>query len=177
MSSSVYTIASPSWKAIVFIAAMAALPGVLTYVSTRMVGGSQAGLLAVAVTALASPVFIFLFAQLFLVKVVVSPTQLQAGGGLYKIQVPLSALRLQEAKSSTSKADAPRLGLRSNGIGMPGLQLGWFMVNGKKTFVAVSDMRGSVYIPTALDYDLIVAPQDREGFLHEVAAKQAAMRK
>ena len=169
MPTSTYAVSGFTWSAAIFIAAMAAAPGLLTYVAMRVASGPHAWAWAGMVTLLVLPIFVFLAVQLFLVKATICPDAMQVGGGLYRIRLPLAALRLDQARHCPHISE---LGMRTNGIGMPGLRLGWFQHRGRKVFVAVTMPEHAIHLPTSLDYDVIVAPQDPDGFLKAVAQAQ-----
>lgn len=172
MTSSAYPISTFSWQAAIFLFVMSAFPGGLVFLAMRGAGESQALGWAAVLTVLVLPVFGFLAVQLFLVKAEITASKLLVGGGLYKIEVPLAAMQLDKARVSSSRSDAPKLYLRTNGIGMPGLNLGWFSISRRKIFAAVSKPAHSIYIPTTLDYDLIVAPLDQQAFLADLREAQ-----
>lgn len=112
-----------------------------------------------------------LFVQLLVVRIVVSDDRLVIGGGLYSLTVSRQSLRTAKIRSQGSTA-ATDLGYRINGVGMPGLALGWFQPKrGKKVFALVTSSSPVIYIPTALPYDLALSPVDGDRFLAAVRAK------
>lgn len=172
MQSLVFTVTVLSWKTLLFILVLALLPGAFTYAAMRVAGGSALAMAGV-VTVLALPVFVFLVVQSYLVKVVVEPDRIRVGGGLYAVDVPLGALKLDQLVIGSSSAELPALGRRTNGIGMPGLSLGWFVMSRRKVFAAVSNPEDAVLIPTDLGYDIVISPDDKDGFIN--ALEQASL--
>jgi hypothetical protein len=58
---------------------------------------------------------------------------------------------------------------RTLGTGLPGYRSGWFRLrNGQKALLYVTDPRKAVYLPTSLDFVVIVTPDDPEQFLSAV---------
>lgn len=90
---------------------------------------------------------------------------LVVGGGFYKVKVPITDMLLEDVKELPS--DSPfRLRWRTNGLGWPGLSLGWFTTNqGKRVFAAISSRDHRVYIPLRGKYDLVVTPESTNVFL------------
>lgn len=165
MPSEVFPVSALSVRALIFIVGMGALPGVVTYVALRSVGAASPGVMALGVSAISLPIFALLLMQLFLVKVVLTPHSLHVGGGLYKIEVPIEALEVERMRVSDGHKGLARVDSRVNGIGMPGLSLGWFVGAGRKYFIAAGQGRNRIFIPTLLDYDIIIAPDDPERFV------------
>ena len=56
--------------------------------------------------------------------------------------------------------------IRTNGIGLPGYQEGWFNLNnGRQGLLFVTDRSQVVYIPTKQGYALLLSPKQPEEFL------------
>lgn len=97
--------------------------------------------------------------QLASVRMRLDATSLTVGGGLYCVSVPLD--RVIEGGVEIEPAESDALRLRTNGIGMPGLLLGWFdLRGGGKAFVAITDSAKVVRIPTRIGYTILVSPDD-----------------
>lgn len=61
---------------------------------------------------------------------------------------------------------SPRLGMRTNGIGLPGFQGGWFrLAGGGKVLAAVTDRTNVVVIPTKLGYDVMASVKNPEALI------------
>ena len=61
------------------------------------------------------------------------------------------------------------------GTSLPGYRAGWFRLrNGEKALLYVTDPAKAVYVPTQLDYSVIVTPQDPEGFLSAIHRQPAS---
>ncbi len=88
-------------------------------------------------------------------------------GGFYGRTVPVSELAVEGARRVDLEA-APefRPSLKTNGIGVPGYQSGWFRLkNGDKALLFLTDKSKAVYIPTRKNYVLLVSPADPDAFL------------
>ncbi|KRG71582.1 PH domain-containing protein [Pseudoxanthomonas dokdonensis] len=170
----VFSIHAFNWQSSLFLLLMAALPVGITWGAMRLAHASKAGPLALVILLLILPLFIGLLAQLFFVRASIKGSVLRLGGGLYSIDAPLDALKIDQIRIHHG-ADRPRLGLRSNGIGMPGLALGWFRASGGRRIFAVTTSHAPiVVIPTHLDYDIWASPQQAELFVDrlQVAASK-----
>lgn len=159
-----FSVDAASARAVVFLLVMAVLPALLTMGGVKALGGGNAQSMAGIVFALTAPLFALLILQLFVVSAVVRTSNVRIGGGLYSVELPLDALKLSELRVVDRRL-APPLYLRTNGIGLPGLSLGWFKVEGRKVFAAVGKADRVVFIPTQRDFDLLVAPADADGFV------------
>jgi len=101
--------------------------------------------------------------QLASVRMRVDASSLTVGGGFYRVSVPLGRI---EGGSQIGRVRNDGLGARTNGIGMPGLQLGWFDIeNGKKAFVAITDPGKVIRIPTQEGYTILVSPDDPDAVI------------
>jgi len=100
-------------------------------------------------------------------SVVVSETTLTFKAPFYGRSIDLTSLRLDEARvvNLDSGGDLrPRV--RTNGIGLPGLGVGWFRLkNGEKALAAVSARDRVVYVPTDRGYSLLFSLERPEAFL------------
>jgi hypothetical protein len=159
-----FTVDAVGFKTVAFALGLILVPLAITLVALRLTQGRSllAAAFAVAVCLLAGGAIL---AQLFLVKARIDGSKLTVGGGLYSVTIDSSAIRKDEVRPV---AGAYSLGHRSNGIGMPGLALGWFQPgNGKPVFALLTD-RAPILVPTTLDYDVVVSPADSERFLSAI---------
>jgi Bacterial PH domain len=102
-------------------------------------------------------------------NIAISPDRLNIQAGFYRTSVRLQDLRISEARILPADPKDPTLSyLRTNGVGLPGYDAGWFRLrNGRNAFVA---HRGGdlVYVPTTGNFDLILGPENPETFLKEL---------
>lgn len=113
-------------------------------------------------------VFTLIFVLLSTTKAKLSGDRLIVGGALYKVSLPLAKIDVAGIRSLDAK-DPFKLRWRLNGMGWPGLNLGWFSSNGqKRMFVAATNKTHRVYIPTAEKYDILVTPVDPASFVDAI---------
>lgn len=97
----------------------------------------------------------------------ISPDGLRIRGDLYGRTIPLSQLRLADARRVDFEA-APDLvpTLRTFGTGLPGYQSGWFRLrNGERALLYLTDRRRAVYLPTTDGYSLLLSPEAPDAFV------------
>ncbi len=92
---------------------------------------------------------------------------LRLRGDLYGRLVPLSQLRLAEARRVDLTAEEGlRPKWRRMGTGLPGYKAGWFRLrNGEKALLYLTDGSRAVYVPTTEGYSLLLSPEDPDAFL------------
>ena len=104
-------------------------------------------------------------------SVVVSETTLTLKAPFYGRSIDLARIRLEEARvlNVDSSSDV-RPTRRTNGLGLPGLGVGWFkLANGEKALVALSSRDRVVYVPTDEGYSLLLSIERPEAFLEHAA--------
>lgn len=104
-------------------------------------------------------------------SVAVSESALTLKAPFYGRSIDLERIRFDEARvvnvSSDSNVKPTR---RTNGLGLPGLGLGWFkLANGEKALVALSSRDRVVYVPTDEGYSLLFSIERPEAFLEYAA--------
>ncbi|MBT1446528.1 PH domain-containing protein [Shewanella sp. JM162201] len=107
-------------------------------------------------------------------KVQLEPTKLVLDLPAYSREVPIASLQLDAARVIDAKAsDAPKLGFRTNGVGMPGYNLGWFRLKDSDTraLVSVTGDAPLLVIPTSDNYILVLSTPDGDKLL--AALRQA----
>ena len=100
----------------------------------------------------------------------VSDQGLRLSGDFYGRTIPVSDLRGGAARRVDLETDSEfRPRWRTLGTGMPGYSAGWFRLrNGEKALLYLTDRTKAVYIPTRLDYSVLVSPDDPEAFLSAI---------
>jgi hypothetical protein len=97
----------------------------------------------------------------------ISNQGLRIRGNLYGRKISLDALKIDEAKIVDMK-EQREYGTRwrTNGIGMPGYQAGWFRLRKKeKALLFVTNSHEVVYLPTRKGYSILLSPEKPEEFL------------
>jgi hypothetical protein len=109
-----------------------------------------------------------------MVRLEVSDGGLRVRGDMYGRLIPGADLQVGRARALDLGAEpgyAPEI--RTNGIGLPNYQSGWFrLANGSTALLFVTDWSRAVLVPTTEDFDLLVSPADPQAFL--AALKQPA---
>lgn len=109
-------------------------------------------------------------------RFLVSPAGLKIEGSGYGRDVPMSKLRVSEARRLTA-LDTPAYwpSWRTGGIGLPSYQAGWFQLNNQmKALLFVTDWSRSVMVPTEEGYTLVLSPDDPDRFLEALREAAAA---
>ncbi len=101
------------------------------------------------------------------VKFEINEQQLSITGDLYGRTIPLTSLVIDEAKVIKLDKSSPyRPRWRTNGIGLPGYQSGWFKLkNGEKALLFVTESNQVVYVPTIEGYSLLMSVKQPQEFL------------
>lgn len=91
---------------------------------------------------------------------------------IYGRTIPLNEINLKEIRILDGSVSTEySFSYRTNGIGLPNYNIGWFK-SSKYTILAADTGSSHVIIPTANDYILIVSLKDPEGFI-QTAKKYA----
>jgi hypothetical protein len=97
----------------------------------------------------------------------VTESGLTIRGTLYGRTIPWDALAVADARHVNLSTERPlQPTLRTNGIGLPGYQAGWFRLRQSgKGLLFVTDRSRVVAIPTTLGYTLLLSVNDPLAFL------------
>lgn len=134
--------------------------------------GAAATSATVLAATLVMAVSAFICVHMFTIKASITDDSLVIGGGLYTVRVHLHQVLPNKAVLAQN-GGVPGLSWRTNGIGIPGLSLGWFRTRGgERVFGAVTDFRRAVLLPTSLGYNIIVSPRNPEQFLADLRRQQ-----
>jgi hypothetical protein len=102
-----------------------------------------------------------------IVTLQVSDQGLRIHGDVYGRLILKPALQIDQARAlDTGREPGYKPSLRTNGVGLPNYQSGWFkLANGSKALLFTTDWSRTVLVPTSDNYDLLVSPADPEAFL------------
>ncbi|MGL4894963.1 MAG: PH domain-containing protein [Shewanella sp.] len=109
--------------------------------------------------------FSWVFYQSSHAQLVLTDTELTLDVPFYKVQLSRSDILPAEARIVDLRQEAHLTpSFKTNGIGMPGFQLGWFNLQGKgRAFLAITDQSQLVLVPTTKGYSLLLTvPQGIE---------------
>lgn len=85
----------------------------------------------------------------------ITETQLLIKGLVYKTVLNLDEIDLNNVKYINMNTEQLGMDYRSNGIGLPGLYVGWFKKQGQKYKLYVTDKEKVLYIPTTKNYTIL----------------------
>jgi len=127
-------------------------------------GGAQFG--AVVVGLLVT----YLVATMYMCRLRISSSLIEVGVFPFRKRLPICDVAGSSARVVDS-AQGPRLRWRKNGIGLPGMQLGWYTTStGKPVFAATAGLRGRVLIPTRGTHDILVSCPDPDQVVNALKA-------
>jgi len=100
-------------------------------------------------------------------KFIVSSEGLQITGTLYGRLIPRDRLQPHLARPVNLELESEfRPSWRTNGLGLPGYQAGWFKLkNSEKALLFLTNKKQAVYIPTIRGYSLLLSVPDPEKFV------------
>lgn len=94
--------------------------------------------------------------------------QLRVTGAFYSVALVLSEIRGEPRLIDAKSDSATQLVVRTNGIGLPGLQIGWFRLrNGEKCFAYITDEH-PVYIQTKKGYSLLISVRSPDALMANI---------
>ncbi len=167
----VYSIDAINWRPVLFMTSLLLFFLLMAWLAFKATGSTKEERVIAIVFTLIVPIIVWLLMslQLFLVAAKISNSTLSIGGGLYSKSIPISQLHLDKIVKGANLNGQYSLSRRTNGIGMPGLSLGWFVRNdGKRVFAAVSQYDQVIIIPTTKGYDLYVSPDNPDEFVESL---------
>lgn len=98
--------------------------------------------------------------------VVLQPDSLAITGVMYGRSVPITHLKLDAAQALDMRQGEYRLGIKTNGAGLPGFAAGWFRtVGGVKVLAFITNPARVVWIPTTEGYTLALGVDEPDRLL------------
>lgn len=103
-------------------------------------------------------------------RLMLSADSLEVKSSFYSRVVPLSELRLDEARViDLDERTEFRPAAKSNGYAVPGFHSGHFRLrNREKAFVAIAGERRALWLPTVRDAGLLLQPQQPDALLNRL---------
>lgn len=92
------------------------------------------------------------------------------GGGIYRVEIPYEDIAFDGV--IVGPAPETSLSVRTNGIGWPGFGLGWFRNKAGERVFALVRSGQLVYIPTRLDFNLVISVDDGDKFVEELRERE-----
>jgi hypothetical protein len=122
------------WTTILVILLPAAITAAALWTTTGSVLGAEAKPIAVIVYSLVGIMGLGLMITMKWSNVQLSDDTLVLRGSFYKRVIPLASID-RSSITVHAESEKPALGLRSNGVGLPGYSAGWFRTrSGVRTF-------------------------------------------
>ena len=114
--------------------------------------------------------FSWVFYQSNSAELVLTDAELTVDVPFYKVQLSRADLLPTEARIVDLQQEADLTpSFKTNGIGMPGFQLGWFNLQGKgRAFLAITDKSQLVLVPTTKGYSLLLTVPQGSEFLAQL---------
>lgn len=95
-------------------------------------------------------------------------------GDMLRVNVPIYGRAIALASVDADKAEVVdmnqnskyKLGIRTNGLGVPGYGLGWFRRSGGgRIYAVITDKSSVVYLPTTEDYAMLLSIEEPDALL------------
>lgn len=99
--------------------------------------------------------------------VTIDGDKLRVNVPIYSRAVPLESVDAGRAVViDMNQRSEYKLSLRTNGLGLPGYQLGWFQRSGGgRIYAVLTDKSSVVYLPTAEDYAMLLSIREPDALL------------
>lgn len=103
-------------------------------------------------------------------RLALSADSLEVKTSFYSRIVPLSELKLDEARVvDLHERTEFKPGVKTNGYSVPGFRSGYFRLrNREKAFVAIAGERRALWLPTTRDAGLLLQPQQPDALLNRL---------
>ena len=138
-------------------------------------GGARATFIGLIGALLVLPaLFCWMYAVIVNARVEIGPGGLEFRAPWYGRTIPVQALDLDRA-DVVSLAGRTRHALngRTNGIGLPGLQVGWFrLASGERALAFVTSRDRVAYLPTREGYTLLLSLERPEELIAALRARR-----
>ena len=152
--------------ALVFLLLVAVLPLVASGVFVWFREKGRSGLLILLATVvLGAGILGAAWWQMGTMQARISADTVAVEAGFYRLHVARVDLQLAQAQILPCNALGSRMAYRSNGIGLPWLQAGWFTGAGGKVFAAIGTAAQCVVLPTREGPTVILSPAQPTLFL------------
>jgi len=85
---------------------------------------------------------------------------------LYNTKISLDKIKIDEVKVTNLEEEPKIISVRTNGIGLPGLKIGWFSGNGKNYKLYLTDKTHVLSIPTKKNYEILFSTTEGERIIN-----------
>jgi len=118
---------------------------------------------------------VFLFSAAFYRREA-GPDSMRIRSLVYNTELEYDRIRLDELRVLNLKEDPVSFNVRTNGIGLPGLWIGWFRGGGGRYKLYLTDRTSVLRIPTTDGYEILFSTGQGERIIQEIREKARAAR-
>jgi len=93
----------------------------------------------------------------------------------YSMKIGLNDLDIDKMRIINMKKEKINIGMRTNGIGLPGLQIGWFSGNIGKMKLYLTDREKVLELPTKKGYIILFSTKNGESIMNEIRTEASAI--
>jgi len=86
----------------------------------------------------------------------------------YNTNIALTDIEIDKVKKINLNESDIKIDSRLNGIGLPGLLVGWFSSSQGRMKLYVSDKNEVVYLPTRLNYTIMFSTNKADALIYEI---------
>jgi len=101
-------------------------------------------------------------------KIEITDNQFKIKGLVYKTILDLDEIDIANVRLINMNEEKIKMDIRTNGIGLPGLLVGWFRGDGEKYKLYVTDKENVLYIPTKKGYTILISTVAGEDIIKEL---------
>src|SRR5574344_57839 len=101
-------------------------------------------------------------------KMVIDNNQMTIKSVFYNTKISLSDIEKSNIKVININNENTQIQIRTNGIGLPGMQIGWFSGNGIKYKLYITDRNEVVSIPTKKGYTILFSSKHATEIVNEL---------
>lgn len=126
-------------------------------------------------------VILILFAIFFLIatmlissryyKIEITDNQFLIKGLVYRTILNLDEIDISQIKMINMDEEKIKMGMRTNGIHLPSLKVGWFRMNGEKYKLYVTDKKSVLYLPTKKGYTVLISTESGDEIIKELRGR------
>jgi hypothetical protein len=175
--SEVFWLSAPSSKAIfvLLLLGIAVPVGALLIALVFSKSTVNLGVLGVILLAALLPTAILFWTAFARRTVEVTSTELVVKSAFYTAKISTSSIGPNLAIVNAENFPGGGIAMRSNGIGLPNYQVGWFSLkNGRSVFLVYTG-GNALYIPTNTKFDLVLDVIDANTLLNKLKASKDSM--
>ncbi|WP_147613099.1 PH domain-containing protein [Treponema pectinovorum] len=101
-------------------------------------------------------------------KIEITDKHFMIKGLVYNTSLELAEIDVDNVRLINMNEEQIKMDMRTNGIGLPGLLVGWFKSDGEKYKLYVTDKENVLYIPTKKGYTILISTHSGKEILEEL---------